>query len=123
MSTRALIAVPVPAGIVNVYHHSDGYPSGLGAILKGSYNSFDAAMSVIHLGSCSGLDTNLTESCFYHRDKKEPWDANMPEVVKDSAGLLESAKERIAEYVYLWDLLNNCWSYCAVNGDKTFRSL
>ncbi|MDO8490840.1 MAG: hypothetical protein Q7T04_02350 [Dehalococcoidia bacterium] len=33
MSTRAVIARPVGDGWEGVYHHSDGYPTGLGSYI------------------------------------------------------------------------------------------
>lgn len=38
MSTRSVIARKTPSGFKGVYHHWDGYPSGLGATLFGLFN-------------------------------------------------------------------------------------
>lgn len=38
MSTRSVIARTTPAGFTGVYHHWDGYPSGVGATLYALYN-------------------------------------------------------------------------------------
>src|SRR6266581_7135446 len=38
MSTRSVIARRTPEGFTGVYHHFDGYPSGVGAQLKQLYN-------------------------------------------------------------------------------------
>jgi hypothetical protein len=54
MSTRARIGLELKNGnILSVYHHSDGYPSWLGRILKTHYNSRSLAAELIDGGDMS----------------------------------------------------------------------
>jgi hypothetical protein len=54
MATRARIGLELKNGnILSVYHHSDGYPSWLGRILKTHYNSRSLAAELIDGGDMS----------------------------------------------------------------------
>lgn len=62
MSTRSSIALPEPGGWRGVFHHWDGYPTGLGATLLDLYDSrydgeFDAMARELVLDSPAGWST------------------------------------------------------------------
>jgi len=80
MSTRSVIGRRTGTGFTGVYHHWDGYPSGLGATLVGMYQgrfekNLDALLKYViddHPGGWSTL--NISESrkvpeCFCHDAK------------------------------------------------------
>lgn len=71
MSTNAMIARKVNAGYECIYHHWDSYIASLGVTLRDAYNTDELVASLIALGDCSSLSTTLSESTFYHRDRKE----------------------------------------------------
>jgi hypothetical protein len=59
MSTRSRIGIQLSNdSIVSVYHHSDGYPSWLGRILRTHYNTEELASELIDGGdmSCAWTD-------------------------------------------------------------------
>lgn len=63
MSTRSTIAVLKDNGQVHqVYCHSDGYPDGVGCILKNHYTDIDKVNRLIALGDLSCLEKNVEPS-------------------------------------------------------------
>ena len=65
MSTRARIGIELKNGsILSVYHHSDGYESWLGRILKTHYNTRQLAAELIDGGdmSCAWTDERWNDS-------------------------------------------------------------
>ena len=59
MSTRSRIGLELADGsILSVYHHTDGYESWLGRILKTHYNSKELAAELIDGGDMSSCWTN-----------------------------------------------------------------
>lgn len=54
MSTRSRIGIEGEDGTIqSIYCHSDGYPSGVGAVLLAHHNSAPAAMALVALGDLS----------------------------------------------------------------------
>lgn len=70
MSTRSNIAVEHCNGTVsNIYIHSDGYLSGVGATLHKYWPTTRDVARLTKLGDCSSLGENLTDTIAYHRDR------------------------------------------------------
>jgi len=72
MSTRSIIARQLENGFEGVYHHWDGYPSGLGATLYKMYHSLGANLEnlledVIDKHPSGWVTLNETPECFCHR--------------------------------------------------------
>ena len=59
MSTRSRIGIELSDGsVLSVYHHSDGYESWLGRILRTHYNSKELAVELIDGGDMSSCWTD-----------------------------------------------------------------
>lgn len=86
MSTRSRIGIQDENGTIrSIYCHFDGYPSGVGSILKEHYSNRQKLNMLINLGDISILEENVStmdEHSFnnpkkgvtvaYHRDRGEP---------------------------------------------------
>ena len=53
---------------LGIYCHLDGYPSGVGAELKEKFNTYEKALNLILLGSCSHI---IGEIKAYHNWRNE----------------------------------------------------
>ena len=53
---------------LGIYCHFDGYPSGVGKELKENFNTYEKALNLILLGSCSSIITNIRT---YHNWRNE----------------------------------------------------
>lgn len=69
MSTRSRIAIEIGDKVKSIYCHSDGYPEGVGAILKKHYTDPEKIEKLMELGDLSRLGT------FYDKKlAKMDWD-------------------------------------------------
>lgn len=101
MSTRSLIAIENPDGTCrSIYCHHDGYPDGVGYVLRGFYNTPEAIAELQKLGDLSSLDETLETCEAYHRDRGE--ELNEPTVWKNRSELVKHASDAWVEYVYLY---------------------
>lgn len=101
MSTRSLIAIENPDGTCrSIYCHHDGYPDGVGYVLREFYNTPEAIAALQELGDLSSLDETLDSCVAYHRDRGE--DLNKATVWKNRSELVEHASDAWVEYVYLF---------------------
>ena len=104
MSTNSLIAVKTKTGKFKAaYCHYDGYPSGVGAILKEFYTTTENANALVDLNSFSSLRYNINDIEVYN---DEP-DNNR--VFNSVVGLLDYAEECFIQYVYLWEDQSGGW--------------
>ena len=91
MSTHCGIAYKSEKGYETIYCHHDGYPDYMWDMLTTNYNSEELARKLVGMGDASfiaeKLETDLPHSfdkpqydtcCFYHRDRGERWDWNIP---------------------------------------------
>lgn len=123
MSTRCLIAVLCPEGseatIQSIYCHHDGYPSGVGAILKEFYPRKADVERLFTLGDLSSLGETLDTCCAYHRDRGEQ--LKRPETWNNREELAHEAYHYCwAEYVYLHN--GDGWEYCDTR-EKQWKQL
>lgn len=101
MSTRSLIAIENPDGTCrSIYCHHDGYPDGVGWMLREYYKSREAIEALQELGDLSSIDETLETCCAYHRDRGE--EKTEPILWKNREELIEKASDCWAEYVYLF---------------------
>jgi hypothetical protein len=72
MSTRSAIAMKVDNGYKAIYCHYDGYPEGVGAILKEHYTDLDKVEELIALGDISSLgkEVHIPEGVEHSFDKR-----------------------------------------------------
>jgi hypothetical protein len=106
MSTRCRVAIKNEDGTYHsIYGHFDGYPHGVGAVLAKHYATSEAVNALIALGDFSALGSNLDDSIFYARDRKEH---GVDAIVAASAEeLVKQAENYCAEWVYLFE--NDNW--------------
>jgi hypothetical protein len=119
MSTRSFIAKKVKGGVIGVYCHFDGYPTGVGTTLKEHYTDPDKVDQLIALGALSYLEPELGEkhdfnsptkgwTLAYHRDRGEAFRSLS---FKTVAGMKSGARSRCcAEYAYLFDPVKGKWT-------------
>lgn len=111
MSTRSMIGIMREDGkIEGIYCHSDGYPEGVGEMLKEHYSKIEKINALINLGDLSFLGPEIgTEHSFedkdynvcmaYGRDRGETGVESKMYSVKEFS---ETNKTRWAEYTYVW---------------------
>jgi hypothetical protein len=118
MSTRCFIGVLCNDDSVRgVYCHSDGYPDGVGKMLREHYSSGKCAMELLGLGSLSCLKPRMWPeeheyhtfddpipdvAIAYHRDRGEPWEP--PQMYKNVEDAIRHAgRDCGAQWLYVWD--------------------
>ena len=125
MSTRSNIGIINADGsVTSIYSHSDGYPSGVGKTLREHYNTEEKVRELLSLGDLSILGAEIGEKhdfnahdfdskwCLaYGRDRGEKGTrARKYKTVKEACEALDN------EYVYLFIVAENRWSFRAGNG-------
>ena len=112
MSTNSTVAVKTDTGYKSVYVHWDGYFSYMYPMLSENYASLERAEALVSFGDASFIAKRIMPSVgsdhsfehpeedvcvFYHRDRGEPWEHNMPKV---------RTKEEVLKtqyYVYIFE--------------------
>jgi len=116
MATRSFIGKLNHDGTVaGVYCHYDGYPEGVGRILKNHYTDLEKIDELLALGSISNLGPEIGEAhdfdsapetavawtTAYHRDRGE--ELEPADVYPDVVELVKNAREDFgAEWVYVF---------------------
>ena len=96
--------------VIRIYHHWDGYPSGVGKTLFEEFNSYEKAINLIAFGDASTI--NGTRARFYNswRDG-EDWRHTKPRQYTSEQAYEDSCDE---DYAYLFKdgkwYVKNCWS-------------
>jgi len=107
MSTRAcVIAKNNRRGYYGIYVHLDGYPEGVGKILKEYYCDKNNVMKLISHGDASYLGKNLNECRFYHRDQNSPLYMGVFDSLEEA---FEYYKNSWCEYAYVYDDETDDW--------------
>jgi arylsulfatase A-like enzyme len=110
MATRALVGITENGETVDyIYNHFDGYPTGLGAVLVEHYTTVEHVRALLDLGDASSIESTLSKSCFYQRDRFEDGDHLAAKTV-----LFKEWKETIgdhcADYGYIFDVRTGKWT-------------
>jgi len=117
MSTHSIIAMQTTDGHRSIYCHFDGYPEGVGAVLKAHYTEADKIRALMDLGDLSAIGPEIGEAhdfnkhdaetgtdswCLaYGRDRGEKGtEAQEHEHDRDVIARMDDCG---AEYAYLWD--------------------
>lgn len=67
---------------INIYHHFDGYPEGLGLTLYEEFNDYDKALNILLGGDASSINGNtITQYCAAYKD--EDWDSAKPDLSEE----------------------------------------
>ena len=135
-ATRSMIGIEQPNGkIVAVYCHYDGYPEGVGKMLKKFYKSPAVINKLIKLGK-NGISTlgknigkkhdfdmpydekeKLGYTTFYGRDRGEK--SNMESKYKDRQDYEDNFDSRSgAEYGYVFSVKDKKWNYYSSRGNQ-----
>lgn len=111
MSTRSTIACKLSDGSYrSVYFHFDGYPGGVGVVLRDHYNSQEGAEAVTSVGDLSVLSASM--ECPEGHSYRSPVDGHSIAYGRDrgekntEAKLHENLAARLRhceEYNYTWD--------------------
>lgn len=121
MGTRATIARKNKDGSFDsIYTHWDGYPEHHAPILLEHYSAEEKVQALMDLGALSSLDVSIGEKHYfndppegqcnaYGRDRGE---ANTAAQHFDNADALAAMlKESWTEWVYIWDVAKQVWTY------------
>jgi len=110
MATRSNIGIKEKDGVVwTHYCHWDGYPAGVGKMLRNHYTTEAQVRELLALGPLSSLGASLDATEAYG-DEDEPRTF--------APGRFEVENE----YAYVFDVLSGAWLY-AIHGDATLRPL
>ena len=96
--------------VIRIYHHWDGYPSGVGRTLFEEFNSYEKAINLIAFGDASTI--NGTDAVFYNSWREgEDWKHTKPRQYTSEQAYEDSCDE---DYAYLFKdgkwYVKNCWS-------------
>lgn len=89
---------------ISIYCHWDGYPSGVGAVLKKYFGDYETALNLIAGGSCSSIDSDGVRH--YANRRGEEWKWLKPSSAKKPMTLAKN------EYAYLFDSETDEWLVC-----------
>ena len=100
-----------------VYCHWDGYPSGVGAVLKEKFLDYHSALNLVIGGSCSAIESTFVRH--YANRQGEKWEYLKPTQGKTQKEVLKPFTW--SEFAYLFDEARGGWVYKSLSGkaDKT----
>lgn len=78
---------------IGIYCHHDGYPEGVGEVLKTNYNTYEKALELVLNGDTSSIGADLDHCGFYA--EREEWKYNQPDQSKSYPTINE-------EYLYVF---------------------
>lgn len=130
MATHAFIGIEDEGSgkIKGIYCHFDGYPDGVGSLLKKHYTDEDKVKALVSLGSISVLRPSLGDkhefedletpakngwTTAYHRDRGE-------ELVIDE---FEDLYQVEGDYEYAYVLTQGCWLYKSFSNKSAWLPL
>ena len=86
---------------LSIYHHHDGYPSGLGETLLNQYNTYEKALDAVLGGDCSSL---LDDNPRFYCEMGETFKSNKPRLTIDP--------EMNEEFAYKFENGEWWWASC-----------
>lgn len=84
--------------ILEIYHHWDGYPEGVGKTLLKDFNDYDTILNLLLGGDASTINGGV---CQYYAWRNEDWESVKPKCVEEAY-----CSE---EYVYKFE--DGVWSF------------
>ena len=132
------VNVPKDAKFMRIYHHWDGYVTGVGKTLIEHYKDYDTILNLLAMGDMSSINGTITSYQGWRNENTPPqflgdkekvrrWSKTKKELVTrtekttDKDGNLDSKKAICEEYAYLFDGEKWWVSYYEWN-DKTQKS-
>jgi hypothetical protein len=117
MSTRSYIGtLKEDKQVFFVYCHFDGYPTGVGRILREYYDRPERVIKLLSFGNISTLATLIDDTVFYGRDRNEPNQEQQQTTIYEYLPSTGSEDSGI-EYRYLFDEYSEEWSCYNMRGD------
>ena len=117
MSTRSYIGtLKEDKQVFFVYCHFDGYPTGVGRLLREYYDRPEDVINMLSFGNISSLASTIEDTTFYGRDRKEAnqeqtqatYDEYLPSTGSEDSGVA---------YKYLFNEYTEEWSCYNMQGD------
>lgn len=94
-----------------IYHHWDGYPSGLGDTLLNNFDTYEKALNIVLGGDMSNINNHVAS--YFNRG--EDWKSIKPVQLRSKAPKVN--KETWCEYAYLLDE-DNKWYVAQILWDN-----
>jgi hypothetical protein len=117
MSTRSYIGtLKEDKQVFFVYCHFDGYPTGVGRMLKEYYYKPESVIDLLSFGNISSLASTIEDTVFYGRDRQET-DQGPTEITYDEFLPSSGSGDSGIEYRYLFDEYTEEWSCYNRQGD------
>ena len=108
MATRSMISIKNEDNTYDaVYCHFDGYPDGVGKVLKDNYKTEDIVRELISLGAMSCIKESINE-CEFYTKRGEPLQNYKGSSLNN---LMKKGHDIGCEYLYVFD--NYGWTYVA----------
>jgi len=117
MSTRSYIGtLKEDKTVFFVYCHFDGYPAGVGRILREYYDRPEDVVNLLSFGNISSLASTIEDTVFYGRDRQET-NQELTEVAYDEFLPSAGSEDSGVDYKYLFDEYSEEWSCYNMQGD------
>ena len=108
MATRSRIGLLLDNDyVLSVYHHWDGYPSGLGVFLQHNYTTKEQIAELLDGGDISSIysrtdwnNEQVDEHVLYYNDRGEKTEPRLDLNVED---YIENKLRAMEEYAYLFE--------------------
>ena len=108
MATRSRIGLLLDSEhVLSVYHHWDGYPSGLGVFLQHNYTTKEQIAELLDGGAISSIysrtdwnNEQVDEHVLYYNDRGEKTEPRLDLNVED---YIENEYSAMEEYAYLFE--------------------
>ena len=108
MATRSRIGLLLDNDyVLSVYHHWDGYPSGLGVFLQHNYTTKEQIAELLDGGDISSIysrtdwnNEQVDEHVLYYNDRGEKTEPRLDLNVED---YIENEYSAMEEYAYLFE--------------------
>ena len=108
MATRSRIGLLLDNDyVLSVYHHWDGYPSGLGVFLQHNYTTKEQIAELLDGGDISSIysrtdwnNEQVDEHVLYYNDRGEKTEPRLDLSVED---YIENKLSAMEEYAYLFE--------------------
>lgn len=106
--------VKIEKEFIGIYCHWDGYPEGVGAVLKNKFTDYKQVLNLVLGGDCSCIENGRV--IHYANREGEEWDDIHPRQDDTAAKVADIFHGADAEYAYLFDGDTCEWCYESLDG-------